>query len=55
MQISLLILKEIWGDDSYYNSRNLDVYINKLRKILSVDKGVEIVTLKGVGYVFKVK
>ena len=50
-----LILKEIWGDDSYYNSRNLDVYINKLRKILSVDKGVEIVTLKGVGYVFKVK
>ncbi len=50
-----LILKEIWRDDSYYNSRNLDVYINKLRKILSVDKGVEIVTLKGVGYVFKVK
>ena len=47
------ILLEIWGDDSYYNSRNLDVYINKLRKILGQDQSLEIMTLKGVGYIFK--
>ena len=48
------VLMKIWKDDSYYNSRNLDVYINKLRKLLARDSTVEIVTLKGVGYVFKV-
>ncbi|TXC75566.1 response regulator transcription factor [Luteibaculum oceani] len=44
------LLKQIWGDDSYYNSRNLDVYIKKIRDYLSVDSEVEIITLKGVGY-----
>ena len=46
------ILLKIWGDDSYYNSRNLDVYINKLRKIFSEEESVQIKTLKGVGYLF---
>ena len=31
------ILTKIWGDDSYYNSRNLDVYIRKLRVIFEKD------------------
>ncbi len=43
------LLVEVWGDDSYYNSRNLDVYIKKLRNYL-VDGDVEIITLKGIGY-----
>lgn len=47
-----LILVCVWGDDSYFNSRNLDVYIRKLRKYLSADKRIEILTLKGVGYQF---
>jgi len=46
------ILMDIWGDDSYYNSRNLDVYIRKLRKYFSDDPGIEIITLKGKGYHF---
>jgi len=46
------ILMEIWGDDSYYNSRTLDVYIRKLRKCFSLDKRIEIITLKGKGYHF---
>jgi len=46
------ILMKVWGDDSYFNSRNLDVYIRKLRKYLSDDDKVEIVTLKGIGYSF---
>ena len=44
------ILLEIWGDDSFFNSRNLDVYIRKIRKYLSQDPSVELLTLKGIGY-----
>lgn len=49
------ILMKVWGDDSFFNSRNLDVYIRKLRKYLSPDDKVQIVTLKGVGYHFLVE
>jgi DNA-binding response OmpR family regulator len=45
-----MILDQIWGNDSFFNSRNLDVYINKLREYLKEDKRVELITLKGVGY-----
>jgi DNA-binding response OmpR family regulator len=48
------ILKTIWGDDSFFNSRNLDVYITKLRSYLKEDPNVRIITLKGVGYQFVV-
>ena len=48
------ILKEIWGDDSFFNSRNLDVYIKKLRDYLAQDDQVQIITLKGIGYQFAV-
>ena len=48
------ILKRVWGDDSFFNSRNLDVYIKKLRDYLQEDESVEIITLKGVGYHFAV-
>jgi len=48
------ILKEVWGDDSFYNSRSLDVYINRLRDFFSGDSNVEILTLRGVGYRFNV-
>lgn len=44
------ILMTVWGDDSFFNSRNLDVYIRKLRMYLSDDRSVEIKTLKGKGY-----
>lgn len=46
------ILLKIWGDDSFFNSRNLDVYITKLRDYLKEDDSVEILTIKGVGYQF---
>lgn len=47
------ILLEIWGDDSFYNSRNLDVYISRMRDYFSADPAIQIVTIKGVGYHFK--
>jgi DNA-binding response OmpR family regulator len=46
------LLYHIWGNDSYFNSRNLDVYITKMRGYLKDDTGVEILTIKGVGYRF---
>jgi DNA-binding response OmpR family regulator len=49
------LLLAVWGDDSFFNSRNLDVYIRKLREYFTSSEGVEIITLKGKGYYFKVK
>ena len=48
------LLNVVWGDDSFFNSRNLDVYIRKLRGYFSGAEGIEIVTLKGQGYHFVV-
>ncbi len=48
------MLLRVWGDDSFFNSRNLDVYITKLRDYLKDDPAVEIITIKGVGYHFAV-
>jgi DNA-binding response OmpR family regulator len=48
------ILMKLWGDDSFFNSRNLDVYITKLRDYLKEDSTIEIITIKGVGYHFAV-
>ena len=48
------VLLRVWGDDSFFNSRNLDVYITKLRDYLKEDDSVEIITIKGVGYHFVV-
>ena len=44
------ILNILWGSDSFFNSRNLDVYITKLRNYLKLDPAIEIITIKGVGY-----
>lgn len=46
------ILMKVWGDDSFFNSRNLDVYITRLREYLREDEKLQIVTIKGVGYHF---
>ena len=46
------ILLKLWGDDSFFNSRNLDVYITKLRNYLKLDPAIEIITIKGIGYRF---
>lgn len=48
------ILLKLWGDDSFFNSRNLDVYITKLRDYFKEDTAIEIITIKGVGYQFTI-
>jgi len=47
-----LLLQTVWGDDSFFNSRNLDVYIRKLRAFFAGDDNIQIITLKGQGYLF---
>lgn len=44
------ILHALWGDDSFYNARSLQVFITKLRHKLSLDAAVSIVNVRGIGY-----
>ncbi len=46
------ILNQLWGNDNFFNSRNLDVYITKLRSYLKKDETLQIITIKGIGYRF---
>jgi len=43
-------LKKIWGSDTYFNGRSMDVYIAKLRKYLKGDDDIEIVNIHGNGF-----
>jgi two-component system OmpR family response regulator len=43
-------LKKIWGSDTYFNGRSMDVYIAKLRKYLKDDSNIEIVNIHGNGF-----
>ncbi|MBX5439417.1 MAG: response regulator transcription factor [Thermoflavifilum sp.] len=45
-----IALKKIWGSDTYFNGRSMDVYIAKLRKYLREDPNVEIVNIHGNGF-----
>lgn len=43
-------LLKLWGDDNFFNARNMDVYIAKLRKHLAADKNLSIVNIRGFGF-----
>ena len=45
-----VLLEELWGSDNIFNSKTMNVYINRLRNYLSSDKSVEILTIRGHGY-----
>lgn len=44
------ILLDLWGDDSFFNSRSLHVFITKLRRKLAHDDRIRIVNVRGIGY-----
>lgn len=46
-------LTNIWGEESYFTTRSMDVFISKLRKYLKDDPTVEITTVHGSGYSLK--
>jgi DNA-binding response OmpR family regulator len=43
-------LRALWGDDSFFNGRSMDVFISRLRKYLGKDKRVEILNVHGKGF-----
>jgi DNA-binding response OmpR family regulator len=45
-----VLLAELWGSDNVFNSKTMNVYINRLRNYLEGDKSVEILTIRGYGY-----
>ncbi len=45
-----IALLKIWGDDSQFHSRTMDVYITRLRKYLKHDPSIQILNIRGQGY-----
>ncbi|MHC1706679.1 MAG: response regulator transcription factor [Bacteroidales bacterium] len=43
-------LLRIWGDDSYFTTRSMDVFMARIRKYLKEDPNIEILSLHGNGY-----
>ncbi len=50
-----IALKKIWGSDTYFNGRSMDVYIAKLRKLLKEDDNLRIVNIHGNGFMLEDK
>lgn len=44
------ILKKVWGNDHFFSSRSLDVFISRLRKLLISDPNVKIENIHNIGY-----
>lgn len=49
------ILTEIWGEDDYFLGRSMDVFISRLRKYVSDDRGIDIRTVRGMGFILEEK
>ncbi len=43
-------LLSIWGDDNFYNNRSMDVFMSHIRKLLSEQPDIKIMSLRGIGY-----
>lgn len=50
-----MILKAVWGGDSYFAGRSMDVFIARLRKLLKGEPRLSITNVHGVGFVFEFK
>ena len=46
-----IALKKIWGDDGYFTTRSMDVFITRLRKYLREDPSIEIRNIHGSGFI----
>ncbi len=43
-------LQKLWGEDTYFNGRSMDVFISKLRKKLRSDQRISIENVHGKGF-----
>ena len=46
-------LKSIWGENDYFSRRSMDVFVTKLRKMLSQDPRVRIRNVHGKGFILE--
>lgn len=44
------ILLELWGDNNFFNTKSLHVFITKIRNKLSKDKTIRVINIRGIGY-----
>jgi len=44
------ILSSVWGNDHFFSSRSLDVFVSRLRKLLKDDPAVKIENIHNIGY-----
>ena len=47
------LLEEIWGESNYFVSQSLTVFINRIRKYLSNDSGINLKTIHRVGFILE--
>jgi len=48
-------LTKIWGEDTYFTARSMDVFVTKLRKYLKKDENIEIVNIHGNGFQLRIR
>jgi len=48
------ILLNLWGENDYFMGRSLDVFISRLRKYMKPERSIQLETIRGVGYLFRV-
>ena len=48
------LLKTIWEDQGVIVGRSLDVFVSKLRKKLSLDENLKLISVHGKGYMLGV-
>lgn len=48
------ILSNVWGKNDFFLGRSMDVFMTRLRKLLSVEPNVTIETIHGIGYRFTI-
>jgi len=46
-----IALKRIWGENGYFTTRSMDVFITRLRKYLKDDPSIEIRNIHGSGFI----
>lgn len=44
------VLLDLWGDDSFFNTRSLHIFMTKIRHKLTDEPSVKILNVRGIGY-----
>lgn len=48
------LLLQFWGNTDYFNGKSLEVFISRIRKLLSADPSIGIESIYGAGYILNV-